>query len=161
MSDKTNIYTLSDPNTGLVRYVGKSDDVKVRFQSHVREAIACSETHKSKWIRKLHKDGKLPVLSIIDTINKNDWKQAEIYYIDWYRTNGFNLTNTADGGEGFNSGYKQDLWFLFKKNFGKWYGQAKREQNYKRMNSCARVMNQFYKQVPNIVPKNWKYIQLP
>lgn len=29
------IYTLSDPNTGLVRYVGKTNNIRKRLSSHL------------------------------------------------------------------------------------------------------------------------------
>ncbi len=42
------IYTLSDPNTNEVRYVGKTINIKRRYKQHLYDKRQTS--HKNSWI---------------------------------------------------------------------------------------------------------------
>lgn len=105
-SSLTYIYTLSHPITGEVRYIGKSDNVDLRFRNHLWEKPRKSPngklvtTHKLNWIQQLRKQGLKPTVDIIDTIPFTEWPFWECHYIDLYKSWGFNLTNTAKGGYG-------------------------------------------------------------
>ena len=37
---------------------------------------------------------------IVDTVEKDNWVSAEKYWIDYYRTHGYDLVNGTSGGEG-------------------------------------------------------------
>jgi len=93
------IYGLTDPLSGIIRYIGKSSNPKSRFREHfqIREN---PKTHKEKWINSLIRLGLKPELIIIETTTKDQASIAEIFWIAEYRSRGFNLTNTTDGGEG-------------------------------------------------------------
>lgn len=96
----TFIYALCDPDTGMVRYVGKSDIPKTRYFHHLRDE---HKTHKVNWIKQLKSQGKAPVLKIIEEIDKNLWEQSEKKWVDYYRSIvGDKLTNITDGGIGPN-----------------------------------------------------------
>lgn len=44
--NKKFIYTLSDPDTGLVRYIGKTNDIKKRFSKHLSNNSLSASTKK-------------------------------------------------------------------------------------------------------------------
>jgi len=99
----TNIYVLIDPITNLVRYVGKTDDIKIRLKEHIRKA-KYSKTHKNNWINSLLNKGLNPIIETIDKIPNNEASFWEIYWIEQFKAWGFNLTNIAIGGLGGNLG---------------------------------------------------------
>ena len=96
---KVSIYSLSDPDTGEVRYVGKSIDVKRRFWTHCREQKN-DNTHRARWIAKLLRQEKLPMLTVIEVVEEPAWQEAETKWIAYYRGLGCSLVNSTDGGDG-------------------------------------------------------------
>lgn len=103
----TFIYTLSDPNTNQIRYVGKSDYPEYRLKKHCQINLDTNKgTRKEKWIRSLLRDDKFPILEIIDEVDECEWQLWEIYWISQIRTWGFDLTNLDDGGYGGSRGRK-------------------------------------------------------
>jgi predicted DNA-binding protein YlxM (UPF0122 family) len=95
----TFIYALIDPNTGNIRYIGKSNNPVKRLSGHIA-GCKKSPTHKNNWITSLLKENKKPSLKIIDEVPINEWQMWEIFYIEKYRKEGFELTNLSDGGSG-------------------------------------------------------------
>jgi hypothetical protein len=110
----TYIYALIDPRDDQVRYVGKADNVKERFMSHLRESKTNAKSHKCAWIRTLIAEGLKPVVKTLEEVNIDEWQKAEIYYIQEFRKMGVNLTNHTIGGDGFHTGFVQDQFFLMK-----------------------------------------------
>lgn len=106
MNKITYIYALKDPDTDLVRYIGKTvNKPRARFLEHVKRA-ELKRTHKDNWILKLKGCNKLPILEILDEVE--DWKEglkAEITYIKLFKSLGADLCNHTDGGDGM-LGYK-------------------------------------------------------
>ncbi len=96
------IYTLSDPRTGEVRYVGWTVDVARRLYLHIWHSTRRWEKHryKSRWIRSLTKLGISPTIAVIEDGHGDGWKFAEPKWIAYYRAAGCRLTNLTDGGEG-------------------------------------------------------------
>jgi len=94
----TQIYTLTDPNTNEIRYVGKSNNPTKRFYKHYKYCE--HRTHKNNWINKLISEGKKPILDIIDTVPINEWVFWEMYWIEQMKVWGFKLVNGTIGGEG-------------------------------------------------------------
>lgn len=93
------IYTLSDPQTGLVRYVGKTTQPKRRLLRHIFNAKQGQKIHVSCWIRGLILKDMSPIMEIIDE-SEDDWEELERFYISYLRFCGTDLTNLTDGGEG-------------------------------------------------------------
>lgn len=91
------IYTISDPISGLVRYVGKTIDFKYRCRKHRTEK---NKTYKAQWVKGLISKGLEPVFDIIDSCTETDWKDKEIFYIKLFKSIGANLLNQMPGGEG-------------------------------------------------------------
>lgn len=90
------IYALSDPDTGAVRYIGKAVDARKRLAGHMREVRRKSPLYS--WLGKLRAEGRVPVLSIIETCEDADWRERERFHIAAARAAGVVL-NLADGGD--------------------------------------------------------------
>lgn len=127
----TFIYVLIDPNTNLVRYVGKSNNPKRRYYKHCYRSK--KNTHKVNWINSLLDENKKPVLNIIDEVPVNDWIFWESYWISQLKIWGFNLTNHTGGGDGAtfaNSG-------SFKKGQKAWnYGKNLSDEAKEHLRQC-------------------------
>lgn len=99
---KYKIYTLNDPDTKEVRYVGKtSQSLKRRLAQHIRETYKV-RNYKTNWIKQILFKGKLPEIKLLDETN-NNWQELEIYWIAQMKYWGFKLTNMTDGGDGNNN----------------------------------------------------------
>ena len=101
----TYIYILIDPIINEVKYVGKSDNPHQRLNEHLKKA-KYSHTHKNHWILSLAKKGLIPLMIIIDEVLTNEFGFWEQFWIDYFKSYGFNLTNIASGGVGGNLGVK-------------------------------------------------------
>lgn len=96
------IYTLSDPKTNQIRYIGKTTrSLLKRFKEHLRDK---NQTHKVNWIKKLKSENLFPIIELLDEIPENEWRFWEQHYICLYKSWGFNLTNLDNGGDG------PDMW---------------------------------------------------
>lgn len=97
------IYALIDPDTNLIRYVGKTkNSLEKRLKQHIYKSKYKKNnrlTHKENWIRKLTNEGKKPIIKELEKVNKNNWKEREVYYISKYN----NLTNLTIGGDNPNN----------------------------------------------------------
>lgn len=93
------IYTLSDPRTNLVRYVGMTFRAKARLREHVSRAKRGGKTHRDNWIRSLIAQGLRPTYQIVEHGSGHGWKEAEQKWIAYYRSL-TDLVNLTDGGEG-------------------------------------------------------------
>jgi len=93
------IYCLIDPFSYEVRYVGfTTKTLSDRFSCHKYEALKRKgPTYKDKWFRKCTKQGKLPIISLLeDNVPYDKWEEKENYHIGKYN----NLTNIRAGGHG-------------------------------------------------------------
>lgn len=97
------IYSLCCPDTNVVRYVGYTyKKLHRRLSEHCNPSKLTPNTHKNNWIKSLLNCGKRPVIKLVeDNIgNLTLALDKEIFFISIYKSNGFNLTNSTDGGEG-------------------------------------------------------------
>jgi len=101
---KTFIYCLEYP-VGVVRYVGKSDNPERRLKRQINEAINRNKNRRDKWINSLLKIDDKPILRVIEEVKYSEWQDREMYWINLYKTEGCDLVNGTDGGEGSN-GFK-------------------------------------------------------
>ncbi len=92
------IYTLTDPNTQQVRYVGKTINPKVRFRSHKKDKKGRS--YRVNWIKSLRKQKLFPIFEILDIVDNNDWEFWEQYWICQFKVWGFKLVNANAKGTG-------------------------------------------------------------
>lgn len=91
------IYSLSDPITGEVRYVGATKNLKNRMVEHLRGR---SRWDSGIWIRSLKEKGLEPQPKILETVNQSQWQDKEREWISKFKLDGANLTNTLPGGKG-------------------------------------------------------------
>ncbi len=103
--ETTFIYSLSDPITGEVRYIGKANDPKKRVLDHIKENKTSNKSHKISWIKSLVSKDLLPIVEIVDEVLKIEWEFWEQYWISQFKTWNFNLTNISPGG--YNNNYKR------------------------------------------------------
>lgn len=98
------IYTLNDPETGEIRYLGKLDsNPRKRLREHISESRT-KEHYRACWIRSLAARGLKPTLELLDEVPFADWVFWEREYIRVFRAIGIRLVNGTDGGEGCGSG---------------------------------------------------------
>lgn len=93
------IYTLSD-STGI-RYVGKTNNIKIRYKNHINESIRHNRVnnYRTNWIMSLINKGEFPIIEIIDIVDTSDWMFWEIFWISQFKSWGFDLVNSTLGGE--------------------------------------------------------------
>lgn len=96
------IYTLKDPITNEIRYVGKTNkSLKIRYNAHISAyKLSREKSHKNSWIISLKNKGLKPVIELLDIVENSEWIFWEQYWISQMFTWGFNLTNMTKGGEG-------------------------------------------------------------
>jgi len=99
------IYELIDPVTNVTRYIGKTIDLKLRFEKHIWEAKKGKKSYKNNWVKGLLEVNLTPIINIIDEVLESEWQFWEQFYIDLYKSWEIKLTNLTSGGEGCN-GYK-------------------------------------------------------
>lgn len=93
------IYTLSDPRTGEVRYVGQTHrPLKFRYWAHVNPRPQ-DRTHNANWIKHLRKDGLRPIIELIEEVPDEEWVLWEKYWIAQFKCWGFRLNNHSFGGD--------------------------------------------------------------
>lgn len=93
------IYELVDPISLMPKYIGKTNNPSRRISCHISDWGLKSCTHKNNWIKSLKTKGLKPMLKVIDEVPEGEWQFWEMHYISLYKSWGFNLTNSTDGGE--------------------------------------------------------------
>jgi len=93
------IYTLSDPSTMEIRYVGQTNEPKRRFNDHISSSINESSdsynTYKARWIRKILNNNFLPIMNIIDSCSSfEESNKLERIYVENLTKDGYRLTNS-------------------------------------------------------------------
>lgn len=95
------IYTISDPITEQVRYVGQTKRGIRRKQEHFAH-IRSLKTRRyaiSHWIAKCKRNKITPVFTIIDTVPFEQGSDAERKYIRLFKAMGARLLNLTPGGD--------------------------------------------------------------
>lgn len=98
------IYSLSDPETGEIRYVGKTqNELYKRLSGHWKDRRKDYKTH---WINSLRKRGLKPIMSVLEICTQDNWEEREKFWIKHLRELGHKLTNWLEGGNSLPRGYK-------------------------------------------------------
>ena len=93
------IYSLNDPRTNVVRYVGITfRGAQRRITEHISRAVRGGRTHRDCWIRFLINDGVRPTICLLQRGVGDGWQDAERMWIGSFPR--ATLTNHTDGGEG-------------------------------------------------------------
>lgn len=91
------IYGLYCPDSGEIRYIGKSKDPRARFQQHINDCNR-KKTPSACWIRSLVSRGMVPIMRTHRVVSLDEWERAEIEEIAKYRSSGARLLNVSIGG---------------------------------------------------------------
>ena len=95
------IYELVDPRDNNVRYVGKSNKPKLRYNQHWAEGYNLSKiykdgvltmTYKKIWMIDLRFEDAPPILNILEKCGDN-WREREAWWIGHYEDSGYTLVN--------------------------------------------------------------------
>jgi hypothetical protein len=90
------IYGLIDPRNDQIRYIGASINPVKRIAIGAQHNAA-----KIDWLKVLAILGLKPRIDIIEIVDEtSDWVERERYWIAYYREQGEDLLNLADGGPG-------------------------------------------------------------
>lgn len=143
------IYSLNDPETNEVRYVGKTvSPLYKRLSSHYRDK---KKSYKTHWIESLKEKKLKPIIKLIEICDENNWEEREKYWISYFRKHS-RLTNYLDGGQGQQKGYKHSdeakekiRLAAIKNTKGKFYEGQKfsDEINEKRNESIKKIIYQY------------------
>lgn len=91
------IYTLADPITHSIKYVGKTFRINRRLNDHLR---CDGNSKKDTWIKSLKNKNLTPILEIIDATDEFNCDFLEQYWISQLKAWGFTLKNMTNGGDG-------------------------------------------------------------
>jgi hypothetical protein len=89
------IYTLEDPRTKTIRYVGKTVDLTKRYIQHIHSAFRY-DSYCYRWIKALLLQKQFPIMKVVEIVKIEDWQERERFWIANYP----NLTNITEGGTG-------------------------------------------------------------
>lgn len=91
------IYSLVDPRTNRVRYVGQTkQSLKARLNGHITDGRTFKYNFpKCEWLAELENEGLLPLIVEIECVKNKDADEREKYWINKYRKTEdlLNLTN--------------------------------------------------------------------
>ena len=94
------IYTLADPRDNVIRYIGiTKTSLNRRLAGHIHDCKSKKPTHKINWIKSLLLEDLKPIIQLIDEVDDTFAYDEEIYWISQFKTWGFNLVNSTNGGE--------------------------------------------------------------
>jgi hypothetical protein len=103
MTGAVKIYGLIDPRTQQLRYVGKTGKrrIKDRLFCHLGHArLPGQKRHVLAWISGLLSNGLRPEIFVIEEVpSGTDWKEAEQFWIAYFRSIGADLCNRSIGGD--------------------------------------------------------------
>lgn len=94
------IYSLEDPITNEIKYIGKTNNLKIRYSNHL---CGKDKSYKKNWITSLKNKNLKPLMKIIDRVPESEWEFWEIFYISLFKSWGFKLVNGSLGGLGGNN----------------------------------------------------------
>lgn len=91
---KIQIYSLSCPIIGDVKYIGKTkNSLSDRLSAHL--SYKGDNVEKSMWIESLKQKGLKPKISLIELVEEYNWEVKEQYWISFYLSKGAKLFNQS------------------------------------------------------------------
>lgn len=120
------IYTLSDPRDGLIKYVGRTKNMKERLKNHCNPA-RYKNTYKFNWIKELRDLGLKPVIEEIDREHKDDYF-LEKYWAHQLKAWGFDLLNYGIVTDGISMGNNTSFEKGHKKTLGRKHKQSTKDK---------------------------------
>lgn len=103
------LYSLVDPISNQIRYIGITKTPKERYWDHLSRCKTKEyNTYKGRWIRKLLDNNLKPIYKcLVQCKTLKEVAKLEIDFIKYYKQF-YKLTNTTKGGEGV-LGYKHTI----------------------------------------------------
>lgn len=99
MTSRFIIYALTEPDSGIVRYIGKSSSGLRRPRQHAAASSLRVDDHRARWIRQLIAAGRAYGIRVLEVCDRaDDLFDAERAWIARGRGQGWPLTNILDGG---------------------------------------------------------------
>jgi hypothetical protein len=92
------IYSLKDPETNEIRYIGKTTNINTRLKAHITRSRH-NKYHSARWVQSVLKRGFRPIIELVEECTEENWVEREKYWIAYYREL-FDLTNILEGGDG-------------------------------------------------------------
>lgn len=141
METKVYIYSLTDPITNKIRYIGKTVNPNQRYSGHLSNSKQ-RKTYTNCWIYSLIKKGLKPIMNIIEECDDSNWIEREQYHISIHE----NLTNLTLGGEGIH-GFKateetkQKMSEAHKGEKNAFYGKTHSEETRKKLSDINKTKN--------------------
>lgn len=98
----TAIYGLLNPATGELRYVGRSVQPATRLKQHIGSVRweKYQRIHLTRWIAQLLDQGLTPEMIILEEGPGEFWREAEAFWIAYFKSLGCDMVNAAPGGVG-------------------------------------------------------------
>lgn len=97
------IYSLVDPRTNRIRYIGLSVNLYYRKKQHLDKSNKRTKgPHLLNWLNQLYELNLQPTFTIIDKCSVEKLQERERYWIKYHKSIGADLVNISDGGEDFN-----------------------------------------------------------
>ena len=91
------IYALSNPETKEICYIGKTNNIDVRYKQHCYGNT--KNLNLSNWIKNLQSRNLAPQITVIEECSDINWEEREKHWISYYGL--ANLLNIQDGGKSF------------------------------------------------------------
>jgi predicted GIY-YIG superfamily endonuclease len=84
------IYALKDPNTGKIRYVGQTADLRQRLAGHISQR---SNQAMQPWIEALRREGQRPILIVLEEVLVLNADDRERWWFEQLTREGERLLN--------------------------------------------------------------------
>ena len=141
------IYALKDPISNEIRYVGKSTSGLKRPKIHLMpssyNSLSKKHFHVYCWIRGLIEKNLKPEIIVLKACDSDNLNSEEVRFIDFYKSEGCNLTNLVNGGNGM---------------LGLKHTQEAKDKISKKLTGRVRSKEEIEKQSKSISGKNhWNY----
>ncbi len=91
------IYGLIDPRTGVLRYIGKTVNLRKRFNLHLSTTRCKKKHHKDRWILGILQQGFKPEMIVLEGVSGNG-DVEECIWIASFKASGVELLNIEEGG---------------------------------------------------------------
>lgn len=98
------IYVLVDPRDDMIRYVGKTINLRARYACHCCPKEG-NGLYVKRWLKQLKDQNLYPVMELLEICTDDIWKEREIYWIAMGKELNWPITNLTKGGE-TTTGYK-------------------------------------------------------
>lgn len=79
------IYGLIDPISNLIKYVGATNDLTIRYHTHLNSTPDASK--RGRWLDSLFKQNLKPYLILLERTDLKNASQTEIKWIEHYKLN--------------------------------------------------------------------------